>query len=126
MISLQRIMDSLHKTSEEYGMKINLKKTKVMRISRNELRKKDHNQNRWRETNKLNSSTIWEIKKQQRDKETYKTRKKSLQQEQRAPAWKTRTQSKEEAGKDPHMDWSIIRIRDVDNAERRYQTTGII
>lgn len=32
---LQRIMDSLNKTSEEYGMKINLKKTKVMRISRN-------------------------------------------------------------------------------------------
>jgi phosphotransferase system HPr-like phosphotransfer protein len=32
-------MDSLHKTSEEYGMKINLKKTKVMRISTNEGRK---------------------------------------------------------------------------------------
>ena len=32
---LQWIMDSLHKTSGEYGMKINLKKTKVMRISRN-------------------------------------------------------------------------------------------
>jgi Reverse transcriptase (RNA-dependent DNA polymerase) len=36
---LQRIMDSLHKTSEEYGMKINLKKAKVMRKSRNEGRK---------------------------------------------------------------------------------------
>ena len=33
---LQRIMDKLNKTSEEYGMKINLKKTKVMRISRKE------------------------------------------------------------------------------------------
>ena len=29
-------MDKLDKTSEEYGMKINLKKTKVMRISRKE------------------------------------------------------------------------------------------
>ena len=33
---LQRIMENLNKTSEEYGMKINLKKTKVMRISRKE------------------------------------------------------------------------------------------
>ena len=33
---LQRIMDKLNKTSEEYGKKINLKKTKVMRISRKE------------------------------------------------------------------------------------------
>jgi hypothetical protein len=33
---LQRKMDCLHKTSEEYGMKMNLKKTKVvMRLSRN-------------------------------------------------------------------------------------------
>lgn len=36
---LQRIMDNLNETSKEYGMKINLKKTKVMRISRNEGRK---------------------------------------------------------------------------------------
>jgi ribosome-interacting GTPase 1 len=36
---LQRTMDSLRKTSEDYGMKINLEKTKVMRISRNEWRK---------------------------------------------------------------------------------------
>ena len=33
---LQRIMDKLNKTSEEYGKKINLKKTKMMRISRKE------------------------------------------------------------------------------------------
>ena len=33
---LQRVMDKLNETSEEYGMKINLKKTKVMRISRKE------------------------------------------------------------------------------------------
>ena len=33
---LQRIMEILNKTSEKYGMKINLKKTKVMRISRKE------------------------------------------------------------------------------------------
>jgi len=33
---LQRLMDNLNKTSEEFGMKINLKKTKVMRISRKE------------------------------------------------------------------------------------------
>ena len=33
---LQRIIDNLNKTSEEYGMKINLKKTKVMRISKRE------------------------------------------------------------------------------------------
>lgn len=31
---LQHIMDELNRTSEEYGMKINIKKTKVMRISR--------------------------------------------------------------------------------------------
>ena len=36
---LHRIMDSHHKTSEEYGMKINFKKTRVMRISRNKGRK---------------------------------------------------------------------------------------
>ena len=33
---LQRIMDSLNRTSVEYGMRINTKKTKVMRISREE------------------------------------------------------------------------------------------
>ena len=33
---LQRIMDKLNKTSEEFSMKINLKKTKVIRISRKE------------------------------------------------------------------------------------------
>ena len=33
---LQRIMDSLNRTSGEYGMRINTKKTKVMRISREE------------------------------------------------------------------------------------------
>ena len=31
---LQRIMDRLHETAKEYGMKINVKKTKVMKISR--------------------------------------------------------------------------------------------
>jgi len=36
---LQRIMDSLNRTSGEYGMKINIKKTKTMRISRTEGRK---------------------------------------------------------------------------------------
>jgi hypothetical protein len=33
---LQRIMDSLNRTSGEYGMRINIKKTKMMRISREE------------------------------------------------------------------------------------------
>ena len=33
---LQRMMDVLNATSKEYGMKINIKKTKVMRISRTE------------------------------------------------------------------------------------------
>ena len=33
---LQRMMDVLNTTSKEYGMKINIKKTKVMRISRTE------------------------------------------------------------------------------------------
>ena len=32
---LQKIMDSLNTTAEQYGMKINIKKTKVMRVSRN-------------------------------------------------------------------------------------------
>ena len=36
------------------------------------------------------------------------------------------TQSEEKADKDLNMERSIIRIRDVDNAERRYQTTGSI
>ena len=31
---LQRLMDALHNTAKEYNMKINMKKTKVMRISR--------------------------------------------------------------------------------------------
>jgi len=35
---LQRIMDNLNKTSQEYGMKININKTKMMRISRTEER----------------------------------------------------------------------------------------
>ena len=29
---LQRIIDALNKTSNDYGMKINIKKTKVMRV----------------------------------------------------------------------------------------------
>ena len=36
---LQRMMDVLNATSKEYGMKINIKKTKVMRISRTERAK---------------------------------------------------------------------------------------
>jgi len=36
---LQKIMDSLHETAERYGMEINIKKTKVMRVSRKEGRK---------------------------------------------------------------------------------------
>ena len=32
---LQKIMDGLHKTAKEYEMKINIKKTKVMRVSKN-------------------------------------------------------------------------------------------
>jgi len=36
---LQKIMDSLHETAERYGMKINIKKTKVMRVSRKGGRK---------------------------------------------------------------------------------------
>jgi len=35
---LQRIRDAQIKTTEEYGMKINTKKTKVMRISKNETK----------------------------------------------------------------------------------------
>ena len=33
---LQIIMDHLSATAEEYGMKINIKKTKVMRVSKSE------------------------------------------------------------------------------------------
>ena len=33
-IGLQRMMDALSKTAEEYGMKINVEKTKVMVVSR--------------------------------------------------------------------------------------------
>ena len=33
---LQRIIHNLNKISEEYGMQINLKETKVMKISRKE------------------------------------------------------------------------------------------
>jgi len=36
---LHEIMTVLHDTSKEYGMRINTKKTKVMRISRKEGRK---------------------------------------------------------------------------------------
>ena len=36
---LPEIMTVLHDTSQEYGMRINMKKTKVMRISRKEGRK---------------------------------------------------------------------------------------
>jgi len=32
---LQRIMDALNKTTEEYGMRIHIKKTKALRISKN-------------------------------------------------------------------------------------------
>jgi len=35
---LQRTMDALNTTTEEYGMRINIKKTKVMRISKNEAK----------------------------------------------------------------------------------------
>src|SRR6218665_1169241 len=38
---LQRMMDSLNKTTTEYGMKINTKKTKVMKISRIEGKEKN-------------------------------------------------------------------------------------
>ena len=31
---LQRIMDAMNKTSEDYSMRINRKKTKVMRLSK--------------------------------------------------------------------------------------------
>jgi len=31
---LQKIMDNLHRTAEQYGMRINIKKTKVMMVSR--------------------------------------------------------------------------------------------
>ena len=43
-------MDNLNKTSNEYGMKIHRKKTKVMRISRKEASKQYNNQNRWSKT----------------------------------------------------------------------------
>ena len=33
---LQKIMERLSATAEEYGMKINIKKTKVMRVSKSE------------------------------------------------------------------------------------------
>jgi len=32
---LQKIMDTLNATAENFGMKINIKKTKVMKVSRN-------------------------------------------------------------------------------------------
>lgn len=32
---LQKIMDGLNRTAKEYEMKINIKKTKVMRVSKN-------------------------------------------------------------------------------------------
>ena len=37
--ALQRLMDALDKTSEEFGMRINIKKTKVMVISKGETQK---------------------------------------------------------------------------------------
>jgi len=35
-VGLQRIIDALNKTSKDYGMKINIKKTKVMRVCKTE------------------------------------------------------------------------------------------
>ena len=48
------------------------------------------------------------------------TRKRSLQQEQRAPEGEAETQFEKTADKDPYMERSLIRIRYVDNAERGY------
>ena len=31
---LQKLMDGLHRTAKEYDMKVNIKKTKIMKVSR--------------------------------------------------------------------------------------------
>ena len=43
---LQRIMYAINKTTEDYGMRINIKKTKAMRISKNETKRMKININR--------------------------------------------------------------------------------
>jgi len=35
---VERIMDAMNKTAEEYGMRINIKKTQALRIGKNEAK----------------------------------------------------------------------------------------
>ena len=104
---LQRIMDCLNKTSEEYGMKINLKKTKVMRISRNEGSNIDGEKlEQVKQFSYLGSTVTDDGKSHSEIKKTYITGKRSLQEEQRTPAWKTGTQFEEAAYK--NNIWSVV------------------
>ena len=57
---LQQMMDQLNKISEEYDMKINTKKTKIMRISSGKERtvKISIDEKNW---NKLENSVTWKV-----------------------------------------------------------------
>jgi len=69
-------------------MKINLKKTNVMRVSTNEGSKNEGINIDGVKPEVKQEVQNRRLQEPQRDKETYSTRKRSLQQEQRAPAGK--------------------------------------
>jgi Reverse transcriptase (RNA-dependent DNA polymerase) len=129
--SLQRIMESLHKTYEEYGMKINLKKTKVMRISRYEgkqttIKIDGEKLEQVKQFNYLGSTMTEDCKSNSEIRRCIILEKEAFNKNKKLLRGKLELNLKKKL--EITLIWSgvIYGSRDLDNAERRHQTTGII
>ena len=58
---LQRMMEALERIPEEYGMRINLKKTKVMMFTKGQPRKVYQSGFKTLNLNRLMNSASWEV-----------------------------------------------------------------
>ena len=128
---LQRIIDALNKTSNDYGMKINIEKTKVMRVCKTGGKKmkitiNTHRVEQVRQFVDLGSAIIEDCKCHEEVKRRIAIGKEAFSKPRRITARKDEVRVKEKNNKDSDLEYGIVCRRNMDVEESGHSTTGIV
>ena len=128
---LQRIIDTLNKTSNDYGMKINFKKTKLMRVRKTGGKKmkstiNGHRVEQVRQFVYLGSAITEECKCHEEVKRRIAIGKEAFSKRGELLRGKMKLRVKEKNSKDSGMEYGIECHRNMDVEESGQSKSGIV
>jgi len=128
---LQRIIDALNKTSNDYGMKINIKKTKVMRVCKTGGKKmkimiNGHRVEQVRQFMYLGSLITEDCRCHEEVKRRIAIGQEAFSKRGELLRGKVKIELKKKNSKDSALKYGIICRRNTDVEEGGHSTTGII